>query len=110
MTRRASYHSAPFHWVTLALSGVHNTKMARKALSDRVKALNRSKVKALLATHDHAVAAWKVECEGQKAAGVHMKDLPKKPTRPRKPTLASGEPGAGQQADLSSGPSSSDEE
>jgi hypothetical protein len=59
MTRRASYHSAPFHWVTLALSGVHNTKMARKALSDRVKAFNRSKVKE--ETLRKAVAAYQCE-------------------------------------------------
>ena len=57
---------------------------------------------------------WKAEWDRQKAAGMHVKDLPKKLTQPYKPQLISGEPsgelGTSQGRDLLSESSSSDNE
>ena len=45
--RRDTLHVpvTPFYWAILTSSGTHSIIMAKKALSDRVKALNRAKSK-----------------------------------------------------------------
>ena len=70
--------------------------MGNKALSERVKSLNRSTAreqceaewKLIKEEHERAVEAWKLECERLKAGGARPRDLPTKPKRPSKPKPA----------------------
>jgi hypothetical protein len=56
-------------------------KEARRA----AKAVSEDEWKAIKATHEAAVAAWKSSCFELRAAGTRPKDLPPKPKRPSKP-------------------------
>jgi hypothetical protein len=78
-------------------------KSARAALEVRWKETK--------AEHEKAVDAWKLECERLTADGVRKRDLPRKPTRPKKPQMPSVRPetSAGR-SDEESDPSSSDNE
>ena len=87
--------------------------VARKACGTARRALEH-KWKAVVAGHEWAVAGWVAERAHQKAAGVHVKDLPKRPARPLKPQLTvsepSGETGARRESDLSLDSNASDKE
>jgi hypothetical protein len=41
----------------------------------------------MLEEHECAVTEWTTKCQALCAAGVRVKDLPKKPKRPTKPKL-----------------------
>jgi hypothetical protein len=85
-------------------------KSNREALKS-AKAALEVRWKETKAEHEKAVDAWKLECERLTAEGVWKRDLPRKPTRPKKPQMPSAGPemSAGR-SDEESDPSSSDNE
>ena len=85
-------------------------KSNREALKS-AKATLEVRWKETKAEHKKVVDAWKLECERLTAEGVQKRNLPRKPTRPKKPqmSLAGPEMSAGK-SDEESDPLSSDNE
>ncbi|KAJ3532696.1 hypothetical protein NM688_g7385 [Phlebia brevispora] len=62
------------------------TRAAERMEKKGLQALLDAEWIRIKAEHVAAVAAWDAECKRMRAAGVLVKNLPKKPKRPRKPT------------------------
>ncbi|KAF8522949.1 hypothetical protein BU17DRAFT_75097 [Hysterangium stoloniferum] len=66
---------------------LEDTKAQEEAEKERKRANLEECWKAMLEEYEHTITEWTTGCQTLRAAGVKVKDLPKKPKRPTKPKL-----------------------